>query len=183
MLQWPENSIRRASVNSFGYGGTNAHVVLEGVEDYLKSIGNLPSLNSIPFGALGGSGKLIDNSLVGKHGIVEPWSLTDSARPSLFVLSHDHDGEIEKLAANIKRFVSDHESSEVDELLDSLAFTLSDRRTFLEFRSSITASTRDELVDGLEKLANGYKRLQRYNEPSRLCFAFTGMQATDILDI
>ncbi|KAG9238221.1 putative lovastatin nonaketide synthase [Amylocarpus encephaloides] len=31
MIDWePTNGVRRASVNSFGYGGTNAHIILEG---------------------------------------------------------------------------------------------------------------------------------------------------------
>jgi acyl transferase domain-containing protein len=34
---WPESlNCRRASVNSFGYGGANAHVVLEAVDSYLS---------------------------------------------------------------------------------------------------------------------------------------------------
>ena len=28
-LPWPKTEVRRASVSSFGYGGSNAHVVLE----------------------------------------------------------------------------------------------------------------------------------------------------------
>ncbi|KAF7906148.1 hypothetical protein EAF00_000427 [Botryotinia globosa] len=36
---WPDNhSVRRASVNSFGYGGTNGHVIIEGIQSlYLRT--------------------------------------------------------------------------------------------------------------------------------------------------
>lgn len=33
---WPESHTRRASVNSFGFGGTNAHVVLESPDTFLE---------------------------------------------------------------------------------------------------------------------------------------------------
>ncbi|KAE8851971.1 hypothetical protein HRS9122_02258 [Pyrenophora teres f. teres] len=36
---WPTNGIRRASVNSFGYGGTNAHVVIDDALSFLKERG------------------------------------------------------------------------------------------------------------------------------------------------
>ncbi|KAK4183162.1 hypothetical protein QBC35DRAFT_125003 [Podospora australis] len=42
-IPWPTvpggPDIRRASINSFGFGGANAHVVLEAIEGYLQSIG------------------------------------------------------------------------------------------------------------------------------------------------
>ncbi|KNG83930.1 hypothetical protein ANOM_008348 [Aspergillus nomiae NRRL 13137] len=44
MLKWPENTIRRASVNSFGYGGTNAPVILEAADDYLDNTMRIRSL-------------------------------------------------------------------------------------------------------------------------------------------
>jgi acyl transferase domain-containing protein len=34
-VQWPSNELRRISVNSFGFGGTNAHVVLDDTYNYL----------------------------------------------------------------------------------------------------------------------------------------------------
>ncbi|KAA8624680.1 Polyketide synthase modules [Pyrenophora tritici-repentis] len=36
---WPTNGIRRASVNSFGYGGTNAHVVIDDALSFLNERG------------------------------------------------------------------------------------------------------------------------------------------------
>ncbi|KAF2656390.1 hypothetical protein K491DRAFT_778066 [Lophiostoma macrostomum CBS 122681] len=39
MTSWPELPIRRASVNSFGYGGANAHVILDHVESVLPGYG------------------------------------------------------------------------------------------------------------------------------------------------
>jgi acyl transferase domain-containing protein/NADPH:quinone reductase-like Zn-dependent oxidoreductase/NAD(P)-dependent dehydrogenase (short-subunit alcohol dehydrogenase family)/aryl carrier-like protein len=40
-IPWPQRGIRRASVNSFGFGGTNAHVVLDDVYHFC-SARNLP---------------------------------------------------------------------------------------------------------------------------------------------
>lgn len=35
-IPWPKSHVRRASVNSFGFGGTNAHVVLESPDTFLQ---------------------------------------------------------------------------------------------------------------------------------------------------
>jgi acyl transferase domain-containing protein len=35
-IRWPDVPFRRASVNSFGYGGSNAHVVLDEAEGFLR---------------------------------------------------------------------------------------------------------------------------------------------------
>lgn len=36
---WPDFGLRRVSVNAFGYGGSNAHVVLDNARNYLKDRG------------------------------------------------------------------------------------------------------------------------------------------------
>ncbi|KAM0541306.1 hypothetical protein ACHAPJ_013300 [Fusarium lateritium] len=42
--QWPVHLPRRASINSFGYGGTNSHVIMEAAEYHLPSV-NGPNPN------------------------------------------------------------------------------------------------------------------------------------------
>lgn len=37
LMQWPADGLRRVSINSFGYGGTNAHCILDDAYYYLKA--------------------------------------------------------------------------------------------------------------------------------------------------
>ncbi|KAI0020462.1 hypothetical protein F4780DRAFT_373288 [Xylariomycetidae sp. FL0641] len=39
LIPWPTDGLRRVSINSFGYGGTNAHCILDDAYNYLKSRG------------------------------------------------------------------------------------------------------------------------------------------------
>jgi acyl transferase domain-containing protein/NADPH:quinone reductase-like Zn-dependent oxidoreductase/ubiquinone/menaquinone biosynthesis C-methylase UbiE len=146
MIPWPENSIRRASVNSFGYGGTNAHVILESADDYLKR-----DLTSV---------KLNNGS--------------ETPRPRLFMFSHAHESGLGEAAANLKRFVAHLDRSYRS--LDSLAHTLT-RRSILDYRFFVTASTQEELIAGLDRQANGEDRVSSHTTPPKICFAFTGQGA------
>nr|A0A6F9DXA0.1 RecName: Full=Partially reducing polyketide synthase men1; Short=R-PKS men1 [Menisporopsis theobromae]CAB3277415.1 Men1 [Menisporopsis theobromae] len=38
-IQWPSDGIRRVSVNSFGFGGSNAHAILDDADQYLSGRG------------------------------------------------------------------------------------------------------------------------------------------------
>ena len=54
---WPKLPVRRASVNSFGYGGANAHVILEATISFLPSYKCFIQCSTTLFGSL-------DNDLV-----------------------------------------------------------------------------------------------------------------------
>lgn len=49
---WPSDGVRRISVNSFGFGGTNAHVVLDDALSYLESRELEGNHNTTQFAAL-----------------------------------------------------------------------------------------------------------------------------------
>ncbi|KAI1129792.1 putative polyketide synthase [Nemania abortiva] len=119
---WPIPGLRRASVNSFGYGGANSHVVLDDAFSYLTS-----------------------RALQGKHNTTHEVSGThDSAidmqpqeLPKLLVWSAADD-------AGIARFVDAYDayfkqaslpSRNTALFLDNLAYTLTRRRTHLRWRS------------------------------------------------
>src|ERR1700761_6414615 len=131
MITWPENTIRRASVNSFGYGGTNGHVILESADDYLNR---------------GPISPKFDNS-------------SETPRPRLFIFSHALESGVGDAAAKLKRFVTNLDGT--CRSLDSLAFTLT-RRSILEHRFCVTASTQEELVKGLDRQAIGEDRVSRH---------------------
>ncbi|KID62105.1 polyketide synthase, partial [Metarhizium brunneum ARSEF 3297] len=208
MLQWPDNATRRASVNSFGYGGTNAHVILDAADDYLDNMKHMcpPVAIRACEGKVNGdlahevaevteTSSLAMTIIVSNPTEAEPTtthvhghstlqhrrSLKASptnamTRPRLFPLSHDQEGGVAKLAANFKRFILD-KLPDTNESLDSLAFTLSDRRSVHRFRWCVAASSRDELVDGLEHIVEGTDRALQQAEERKICFAFTGQGA------
>ncbi|UNI18759.1 putative PKS/NRPS-like protein biosynthetic cluster [Purpureocillium takamizusanense] len=162
MLRWPEGAVRRASVNSFGYGGTNAHVILEATDGYLDDKKQILALKS--------------RANTGEPMTFGSSSTTNARRARLFAFSHHHEGGVATLAANTKRFILDT-LDDTNRALDSLAHTLSDRRSSLKFRFCVAASTRDELVDSLAQVATGSDRAMKSAGDLRICFVFTGQGA------
>jgi acyl transferase domain-containing protein len=160
MLRWPEGAVRRVSVNSFGYGGTNAHTILDAAEEYFNNARQVVALHP----------------RTKAEELPTFWSSskTDAARLRLFSFSHHHESSIAILAANTKRFIVDT-LDDNNEALDRMAYTLSDRRSSLRFRFCIAASTRDELVDSLTQIATGSDRATKRVDDLKLCFVFTGM--------
>ncbi|KAI0416753.1 reducing type I polyketide synthase [Xylaria grammica] len=121
-INWPLNTKRRASINSFGFGGANAHAILESPEylveksllryksSYIKSE-NIDD-DFFSFG---------DGALAAKQ-----------SRPKLLVLSANDEVA---LKASIKRLSSHLLHPAVEVSLDDLAYTLSERRSRLYYRA------------------------------------------------
>ena len=160
VLKWPKEGIRRASVNCFGFGGTNAHVILEEAPAYLHERGlvaNHMSLDSRP------DKKPLE-------------ATTDHyPEPRLFCFSSNEKTGVCRV---IKSHIPFVESLNDNDLAD-YCYTLNSRRSKMEWKAVIVASSTKDLAskmkafdaDSVVRSGGGAAKAPQ------LCFTFCGQSA------
>ncbi|KAI1817700.1 hypothetical protein GGS20DRAFT_599281 [Poronia punctata] len=147
---WPSGMIRRASVNNFGFGGTNAHVILEEAGNFTNAIRDgSDSARSEPFGD------------------------TDAGnmeRYRLFVLTAKSSLSLVSGAQELRSWALDHQD---DFQIDDLAHTLVKRGMLMNYRLGCVASNKEELISSLLEV-RPTKSSQR---ETPVVFLFTGQGA------
>ncbi|PSN59528.1 PKSKA1 [Corynespora cassiicola Philippines] len=158
LVPWPRGSIiRRASVNSFGFGGANAHVVLENATSS-PHVSSYQTISSNFFD----DDEDEDEDSTGEE-------TEDKAPPKLLVLSANDPNSLMSYA---KALSSHFLNPMVSVDIDNLAYTLSERRSKLYHRAfAITRSTKTKLTP--EDLVTG----KQAASPPRIGFVFTGQGA------
>lgn len=119
--QWPESLIdgpRRMSINNFGYGGANAHVILENADPWTLTSG-------LDFELLN------DNDL--KDNGVASYDVSDA---KVLTLSARDERGCQQMVSDLKNYLEkrkslDHKASE--QLLQNLSYTLGERRTLFQW--------------------------------------------------
>ncbi|KAI9832015.1 MAG: hypothetical protein M1819_004559 [Sarea resinae] len=158
LIPWPSTDVRRASVNSFGYGGSNVHIILDDAENYISSRG------------------LRCRYPLAKTLQVQPSSpliVTEEDRRRLaFTITANDDGACKRVAADVLEYIKSHEAE--PNLLSDLAFTLNERRSILPVRMATVAASTDELAEILEA---GKLKAVRASKLPKLGFVFTGQGA------
>lgn len=165
---WPQQGLRRISINSFGYGGTNAHAILDDAANYLSSRALVGRHNT-----------LHDNQIVpisNGNGISNGLHHDTPLEPKLFFLSSNEQSGITRSSKALLQYLSENKPTFRDEpaFLDRLALTLGEKRSRLPWKTCVVASTVDELEGVLSKPQNAPLRT---TQPASLAFIFTGQGA------
>jgi acyl transferase domain-containing protein len=162
-MAWPQPGPRRISVNSFGFGGTNAHAILDDSYHYFQEHG------------IFGHHRTYANEPNTPNVEMTISSTEPSSR--LFVWSTSDETGIRRLFEAFREFLSSVDVSKVeDTYLDDLAYTLATKRTIFPYRSFVQAATLSELVNRLGADAGPLKPL-RSKAGTNLGFVFTGQGA------
>lgn len=145
---------RRVSVNSFGYGGTNAHAILEAYEQDAHSYLSTP-----------------DSGISsGPHENTSFEVAAIAPRPVPVVLSAHSEKSLGKLVSNLHDWLLG--SSQTP--LNSLAYTLNVRRSKLLWRCSIVASSTDQVATALK---DSRLRKVKATKTTSVGLVFTGQGA------
>jgi len=160
-IPWPASGLRRASVNCFGFGGSNAHAILDDAYHYLK-LRNLDGHHNT-------------EPIPGE--VSRPCTPT-RARQRLFVWSSSDEGGLQRIAESYQIFLTSASTTDQDEnkFLERLAFTLSSKRSALSWRTFITASTLAELQEVITTALPPPVRAAGSTDP-KVAFILTGQGA------
>ncbi|KAK3292802.1 uncharacterized protein B0H64DRAFT_464367 [Chaetomium fimeti] len=153
LLAEPRN-LRRISVNSFGYGGTNAHVVLDAAADHMHIV-TPPLRRTLSWGST-------------------------ARTPRVFILSAANQSSCQKMCTRVARYLVARQphtlGSEQDVLLSRLSYTLS-KHTMLPHRVALVACDMGNLVSQLMMASSGPVPPRETKKSSRIAFIFSGQGA------
>ncbi|KAI0133842.1 putative polyketide synthase [Xylariales sp. AK1849] len=186
-VPWPSAGLRRVSVNSFGFGGSNTHVVLDDAFHYLQDRGlsgnhcTIPL--SMPNGAPTANGRghgvngVVNGSLNGYAAVTAKIGTASlrtrpSGLPKLLVWSAVDKKAVERTTLGYETFYAEKVSGDAAKLR-RLAFTLAARRSQMLWR---TFAIINDGPEGLEENLAAAKPIRSSTEAG-LAFVFTGQGA------
>ncbi|KAL2758194.1 hypothetical protein ACRALDRAFT_1040239 [Sodiomyces alcalophilus JCM 7366] len=166
---WPTAGLRRASINSFGYGGSNSHVVLDDAYNYLRLRSLQGKHCTVPFPPRIGSA-------LGQPALPSRTAGKD-APPKLLTWSTTDKGGIKRIAESYKDWYDEERALQIardEHFLANLAYTLDTHRSHLGWRSFALLKSPEDLRD-LQPKTSPPVRVK--SETPRLGFIFSGQGA------
>ncbi|KAK1977531.1 hypothetical protein LZ30DRAFT_255844 [Colletotrichum cereale] len=184
-MAWPSAGLRRVSVNSFGFGGANAHVILDDAYHYMKEFALdgkhatsiHPRLDSIPALPAATNWATIGHTNGHTNGHSNGNAVLSPIK-KLFTLSTRDDKALQRLAKSLAHYWKSGGIglgyTDEDRYVSDVAYTLGARRSKFDYRSFVVASTTKELSEQLEQAP---PKLKRAPKQQGLAFVFTGQGA------
>ncbi|KAJ4288369.1 hypothetical protein N0V90_011603 [Kalmusia sp. IMI 367209] len=163
---WPSHDLRRISINSFGFGGSNSHVILDDAKHFLEDIG-----------AVG-----YHNTTMHPQGTSDGYQVSDKIDSV-----STSEGELQimtftaKDAAALKRMVHayghyyDSTIRSQPDKLKQLAYTLARRRSKFPWRSFAILSPKSGTKLNVDEICNSSVRVE--SGKTGIGFVFTGQGA------
>ncbi|KAF9631026.1 beta-ketoacyl synthase domain-containing protein [Lasiodiplodia theobromae] len=179
-VPWPNPGPRIASVNSFGFGGANAHVIIEDAYNFLQDRGlaGFHRTEIHPMRAVSGGINGQRNGTNGHTNGVNGSASSEQPRPQLLLLSAQDKQGPARLGAQLSSYLAaaSSSSSSSSHLLFSFAHTLSRHRTPLLWKSFLVAPSLPAAINGLSS-PSSLSPVTRSSRRPRLAFVFTGQGA------
>ena len=152
---WPHDGTRRISVSNFGFGGTNAHIILE------EAPRSSPTIRQ--------SEPITQNGTNG----VELQSKKANAN-QIFVLTANDKDSVTSYAAKLGAYLKQSNLEVEADFLHRLAYTLGQHRSILPWKLAMTSQSSKDLIEQLKRA--DITPLRSKVEP-RIGFIFTGQGA------
>ncbi|EAW08895.1 type I polyketide synthase [Aspergillus clavatus NRRL 1] len=175
LTPWPHDGLRRISVNSFGFGGANAHVILDDAYHYLQDRNRREdAISDLSSNSDDEPPRTVVSESCSESTNISDSQLLSSSPSRLFVFSSHHEQGCASIAQSLQQYLGKKEEAELNsELLDNLSYTLSERRSKLMWKSFVVASSATELSEALQTVSPPVKSASVRS----LAFVFSGQGA------
>jgi acyl transferase domain-containing protein len=176
-IEWPSCKIRRASINSFGYGGSNCHIVIDDAYSYLHGKGLAPKALTITRPTMDPS-SIISNIQFQDGSYILPTTVSLSSpmseSPKLLVWSAATEAATRRLISDWQKYYNKASRALSTVTLSNIAYTLDSRRSSLRFTAYAVISSAADL-ENISQHASAPTERPRRNP--RVAFLFTGQGA------